>query len=315
MRRVTGLVALLLVTALGAGCDLRDAQWHAELAAEMYDLAYYYPHNNQIALDHLNCLIGDHPDAPGIDAAYYFRARCLARVGADDTAVRSACGELLARFPASRYGYLLQRWQAEQPAIPAPAVCPLPDAERLFLDAIGDYERKNIATAMEKFSKLIASYPDAPDIRQAYYYRARCLHVLVQNEPAVAAYREVMTRYPGSVEAVRAQNHIAYVLAARLQRIDDAMQTLEQLRHANPDHPNHGWVLLDLAHCYQAKNDGMRANELFEQAQLLREDMRIWNGRRAYEYAGWQLPSPTPASRCYLFPEEVHVIGVFLVTH
>jgi TolA-binding protein len=67
------------------------------------------------------------------------------------------------------------------------------------------YSQSNYQAAVDDFNTLLEKYPETPSITaQAHWYKGRSLVKLGQRMPAIAEFKEVITKFPGSDTAAQA---------------------------------------------------------------------------------------------------------------
>jgi tol-pal system protein YbgF len=90
------------------------------------------------------------------------------------------------------------------PAAPATGVpgsavapgAPAVSAEKLFSDAVRDYQGGNFAMAGPEFTAYIQQYPNTPQAAEAQYYLGDIFYQQKQYDQAAEAFDQVLERYP-----------------------------------------------------------------------------------------------------------------------
>lgn len=257
----------------------------------------YFPHNHALALTELDAILAEHPNAEGMDAVLYYRARCLEVLGKPDGEINQAYEQLAARFPGSDFLLLVGK-HGRLPRLfhqrgYSPAVAP---ERRQFLEALDLYDRGYYQEAAGALSDFSDAWPDSANLAEVLYWRARCHHKLRHYHNAIALYRELIERFPESEQMIKAFKHLGFLT----QHHGEPPQAYAWARKSvslyqrwladHPDHPDFGWVLIVLGETY-AMIEPEKAEACFQQAATLDPKYRIWNGQSAAEYIP-ATPSP-----------------------
>jgi tol-pal system protein YbgF len=107
-------------------------------------------------------------------------------------------------------------------------------AERLYEQALADYQRGNYEGAVVNFKQVLRQAPTASQAGHAQYLIGESLYALQQYEAAIVAFDEVVQKYPQDVRVAAALLKMGYAFA-ELKDSRNAQFFLQQVQKRYPN--------------------------------------------------------------------------------
>ena len=174
----------------------------------------------------------------------------------------------------------LARWLAAAEAAPPPAQPEKPEkstasesadqaADRQYAAAVALQNRELYDLAVEEWTKFLQAYPADPRRDRATHYRGVCYLKLQKTEEAIAAFQEVLQKYPKSPIAQDAQRFLGLAQytagrAGKPELLQAAAETLRQYLEQYPNAPQAAEALYYRGECFYALGQKKEAVDLYK---------------------------------------------------